>query len=99
LSNQILKFQQIITRNPTSPLDSNESNDKNSRFYHFEDTLLLIGLRKFGLGSWEAINSNLIPSKTAKQIQNRYKNLSSRRASKNPIKVFYAINNRIFMMS
>jgi hypothetical protein len=80
-------LQQIITYKHVNSPGYKENNEKTSRFYNFEDNLLLIGLRKFGLGSWEAIHSNLIPSKTVKQIQNRYKNLSSRRASKNPVKV------------
>lgn len=74
---------------PLGEKDQSSGADRASRFYNFEDGLLLLGLKKYGLGSWEAIQSNLLPGRTARQIQNRYKNLSCRRAPNNPIKVYW----------
>jgi hypothetical protein len=59
------------------------------RFLPCEDRLLLIGLKKCGLGNWESIHSQLIPTKTAKQLQIRFKNRSCRRADDNPFKSFF----------
>lgn len=55
-----------------------------------EDWLLLLGLRRFGFGNWEKIQSQLLPTRTARQLNIRYKNLATRRAPENPIKSFVA---------
>ena len=63
---------------------------ENSRckFFSSEDDLLLIGLKRYCL-NWETIQNKLLPSKTAKQLAIRYKNLTTRRAPPNPIKEFH----------
>lgn len=58
------------------------------RFLETEDELLLIGLKRFCL-NWERIQNRLLPSKTARQIAIRYKNLTTRRAPANAIKEFH----------
>ena len=57
-------------------------------FTEIEDILLLRGLRSFGNGSWTLISKFMLPGKTAKQIQTRYKNRVARRTDANPIKEF-----------
>lgn len=59
------------------------------RFTPWEDNLLLFGLKKYGVGNWETIQSQLIPSKTSRQLQHRFKNMSCRRANDNPLKSFF----------
>lgn len=54
-----------------------------------EDKLLLYGLKKYGIGNWESIQNQMIPTKTAKQLQIRFKNMSCRRAINNPFKSFF----------
>lgn len=61
---------------------------RNDSFLAIEDNLLLLGLHRYGLGNWEKIQSHLLPTRTAKQIATRYKNLTARRTPKNPIKDF-----------
>lgn len=57
-------------------------------FLAVEDRLLVIGLRRFGLGNWEKIQSNFLPTRTTKQLKVRYKNLTNRKAASNPVKAF-----------
>lgn len=59
-------------------------------FLPIEDRLLLLGLHRYGLANWEKIQVHLVPTRTAKQLANRYKNLATRRAPDNPIKWFAA---------
>lgn len=63
-------------------------NNSTDRFLSVEDQLLLIGLKKYGVGSWDSIQAQLIPTRTAKQLQIRFKNMTSRRAPANPLKEF-----------
>lgn len=56
-------------------------------FLASEDGLLLLGMKKFGLGNWEMIQAQFLPTRATKQIFNRYKNLIARRAPTNPVKV------------
>lgn len=60
---------------------------RNECFLKSEDGLLLVGLKKFGLGNWEMIQARFLPTRTSKQLCVRYKNLVARRAPSNPIKV------------
>ncbi|KAJ1814550.1 hypothetical protein LPJ75_002725 [Coemansia sp. RSA 2598] len=57
-------------------------------FLDTEDTLLLKGLRLFGLEDVASIRVHLMPCKTASQLRNRINNLRARRAEANPIKDF-----------
>lgn len=57
-------------------------------FLGVEDKLLLLGLNRYGLGNWEKIQSRFIPTRSAKQLYVRFKNLTCRRAPINPIKEF-----------
>lgn len=57
-------------------------------FLAVEDRLLVVGLRRFGLGNWEKIQSNFLPTRTTKQLRVRYKNLTNRKAAANPVKSF-----------
>lgn len=59
------------------------------RFMPCEDRLLLIGLKKFGIGNWDTIQNQMVPSKTARQLQTRFKNMTCRRADDNPFKSFF----------
>lgn len=56
-----------------------------------EDKLLVLGLERFGVGSWRNIRDSLLPTKTIAQLQHRYKNMSAGKApmEDNPIKEFY----------
>ena len=58
------------------------------KFLAVEDDLLLLGLQRYGFGNWEKIQSTLLPTRTARQIYVRYKNMVTRRAPANPIKAF-----------
>lgn len=56
------------------------------RFTDSEDSLLALGLEKFGT-DWKSIVQEFLPNKTVKQLTNRYKNMSSTRGNvNNPIK-------------
>lgn len=55
---------------------------------NYNASLLLIGLKKYGIGSWDMIHSQLVPTKSSKRLQMRYKNLTCRRAHENPLKTF-----------
>lgn len=57
------------------------------RFSLVEDRLLLVGLKRYGFGNWEIIRAKFLPTRTSNQLALRYKNLNSRRAPDNPIKV------------
>lgn len=61
---------------------------RNDSFLQVEDRLLLLGVQRFGLGNWEKLQSYMLPTRTARQLQNRFKNLTSRCAPSNPIKDF-----------
>ena len=61
---------------------------RTAKFLSSEDNLLLCGLRRFGCGNWESIQSQFLPFRTSRQLAIRYKNLSSRREPMNPIKEF-----------
>jgi hypothetical protein len=62
---------------------------KTNTFTSAEDRLLAMGLEKFGTQEWENIQKYYLPTKTLKQLVNRYKNMSSvRGGSENPIKLF-----------
>lgn len=63
---------------------------RNDSFTPAEDQLLYLGLQRFGLGNWEKIQSILLPTRTAKQLYIRYKNMATRRAPDNPIKTLSA---------
>lgn len=76
---------------PTTLLEANFlrlAGRRNDSFLESEDRLLLLGLRRYGLGNWEKIQATLLPTRTAKQLSTRYKNLSARRAPSTPIKEF-----------
>lgn len=70
---------------------------RNECFLRSEDGLLLVGLKKFGLGNWEMIQARFLPTRTSKQLCVRYKNLVARRAPSNPIKVPTYIEHSIFI--
>ncbi|KAI8326347.1 hypothetical protein GQ54DRAFT_253088 [Martensiomyces pterosporus] len=57
-------------------------------FLESEDTLLLQGLRLFGLEDVASMRVHLMPCKTASQLRNRMNNLRARRAPPNPVKDF-----------
>ncbi|KAJ2759556.1 hypothetical protein H4S06_002172 [Coemansia sp. BCRC 34490] len=57
-------------------------------FLDSEDSLLLQGLRLFGLEDVASIRVHLLPCKTASQLRNRMNNLRARRAPPNPVKDF-----------
>ncbi|KAJ1993495.1 hypothetical protein GGI25_002759 [Coemansia spiralis] len=57
-------------------------------FLDSEDTLLLQGLRLFGLEDVASMRVHLMPCKTASQLRNRMNNLRARRAPANPVKEF-----------
>lgn len=58
-------------------------------FTEAEDRLLALGLQKYGTQDWKSIVQFLLPTKTEKQLTNRYKNMSSTRgADNNPIKLY-----------
>ncbi|KAJ1879180.1 hypothetical protein LPJ57_002979 [Coemansia sp. RSA 486] len=57
-------------------------------FLDTEDTLLLQGLRLFGMEDVASIRVHLMPCKTASQLRNRINNLRARRAEANPVKDF-----------
>lgn len=59
------------------------------RFSPVEDRLLLAGLKRFGFGNWEIIRAKFLPTRTSNQLALRYKNLNSRRAPDNPVKVSF----------
>ncbi|KAL6047511.1 Transcription factor SPT20 [Balamuthia mandrillaris] len=63
---------------------------KNRRltFTPAEDDLLLLGLQKYGNKGMAKTQSNLLPTKTVKQLRNRYKNRISGKAEWNSIKAF-----------
>lgn len=63
-------------------------------FTEIEDELLLRGLRSFGNGGWKLISKFMLPGKTVKQLQIRFKNRVARRAGSNPIKEFDFICKR-----
>lgn len=50
----------------------------------------MLGLKRFGFGNWEKIQSQLLPTRSARQLSIRYKNLATRRAPDNPVKSFVA---------
>lgn len=91
-------FQEDFNRNLMISWGSTKSNPKNEinfscensrcKFLPSEDDLLLIGLKRYCL-NWEVIQNKILPSKTAKQVAIRYKNLTTRRAPPNPIKEFH----------
>jgi hypothetical protein len=89
LGNQFLEMNlldhQIVISEPTHLYGR-----RMDSFLPVEDRLLLLGLGRFGLGNWEKIQSYMLPTRTAKQLYNRYKNLTSRCAPMNPIKDFLA---------
>lgn len=57
-------------------------------FLPVEDRLMIVGLKRYGLENWEKIQAHLLPTRTAKQLWNRYKNLTTRRAPENLVKAF-----------
>ncbi|KAJ2466747.1 hypothetical protein EV174_006490, partial [Coemansia sp. RSA 2320] len=57
-------------------------------FLDSEDSLLLLGLRLFGLEDVASVRVHLMPCKTASQLRNRMNNLRARRAPPNPVKDF-----------
>ncbi|KAJ1724904.1 hypothetical protein LPJ53_000902 [Coemansia erecta] len=57
-------------------------------FLDAEDTLLLRGLRLFGVEDVASIRVHLMPCKTASQLRNRINNKRARRAKSNPVKDF-----------
>ncbi|KAJ2387278.1 hypothetical protein GGI05_004134 [Coemansia sp. RSA 2603] len=57
-------------------------------FLDSEDTLLLRGLRLFGVEDVASIRVHLMPCKTASQLRNRINNKRARRAKPNPVKDF-----------
>lgn len=57
------------------------------KFLPPEDHLLLLGLKRFFF-NWEKIQNRLLPTKTVRQIQIRFKNLTTRRSPPNPVKSF-----------
>jgi hypothetical protein len=63
------------------------------KFTPAEDSLLAIGLEKFGSSKWNLIKQYLLPTKTESQIMNRYKNRSSKSAEENPIKAYKISKN------
>lgn len=61
------------------------------RFTPAEDDLLALGLYRFGDKSFEQIQRTLLPTKSVKQLHNRFKNRSCTRAPDNPIKVMVSL--------
>ncbi|KAJ2090586.1 hypothetical protein IW138_002594 [Coemansia sp. RSA 986] len=57
-------------------------------FLDSEDSLLLQGLRLFGLEDVASVRAHLLPCKTVSQLRNRMSNLRARRAPPNPVKDF-----------
>eukprot|EP01080_Neovahlkampfia_damariscottae_P000209 gene209-4455_t len=61
---------------------------KNVTFTNAEDSLLALGLEKYGTTRWASIKINVLPTKSEKQLINRYKNMCQRGSSNNPIKLW-----------
>ncbi|KAJ1899770.1 hypothetical protein LPJ81_004074 [Coemansia sp. IMI 209127] len=57
-------------------------------FLDTEDSLLLQGLRLFGLEDVASVRAHLLPCKTVSQLRNRLNNMRARRAPPNPVKDF-----------
>ncbi|KAJ2554788.1 hypothetical protein EV175_002473 [Coemansia sp. RSA 1933] len=57
-------------------------------FLESEDSLLLQGLRLFGLEDVASVRAHLLPCKTVSQLRNRMNNMRARRAPPNPVKDF-----------
>jgi hypothetical protein len=93
-ANFIQPFRSIFS-NPELEPDFTPVSEQNKiklgrlKFTKAEDTLLAMGLARYGTARWELIRQNLLPTKTTAQLVNRYKNMSSTRAADedNPIKV------------
>lgn len=60
-----------------------------SKFTPAEDRLLTLGIKRFGIYSWDAVQARFLPAKTVNQIFARYKNLTTTAAPDNPTKVFH----------
>lgn len=89
--NPELSFHMSPLIDNTIPSDMTYYGKRTDCFLQSEDSLLLLGLKTFGLGNWEAIHARFLPMRTTKQISVRYKNLVSRRAPKNSIKVLVSL--------
>jgi hypothetical protein len=59
--------------------------DQRVKFTAAEDNLMALGMVHYDK-KWSVIQSKILPSKTLKQLQIRYKNLCSARAPDNPVK-------------
>jgi hypothetical protein len=57
-----------------------------TKFTYVDESLLLIGLTKYGSKKLELIQENFLSEKTLAEIKNRYKNFICSRASDNPLK-------------
>jgi len=57
-----------------------------AKFNHIDDSLLLIGIDKYGAKKNELIIENFLPDKTISEIKNRYKNLICARSPDNKMK-------------
>eukprot|EP01089_Gocevia_fonbrunei_P015419 TRINITY_DN4506_c0_g2_i1.p1 TRINITY_DN4506_c0_g2~~TRINITY_DN4506_c0_g2_i1.p1 ORF type:complete len:824 (+),score=155.57 TRINITY_DN4506_c0_g2_i1:72-2543(+) len=66
------------------------TSSRNSRlnFTPSEDKLLALGLERHGTKGFELIQQKLLPTKTTKQLINRYKNRTCSRAAWNPLKAY-----------
>lgn len=83
---------QDLIDNQTSPISKVRKfayGKRNDCFLPIEDHLLLLGLHRFGFCNWERIQVHLIPTRSAKQLSTRYKNLTTRRAPQNKVKDFF----------
>jgi hypothetical protein len=67
--------------------------DQRVKFTAAEDNLMALGMVHYDK-KWSVIQSKILPSKTLKQLQIRYKNLCSARAPDNPVKVCFWSESR-----
>lgn len=81
----------LIRKNwlPVSEVSQNSST--RTKFSPLEDTLLLLGLDKFGSKNLEEIREIFLSNKTSREIKNRYKNMIRRKAPDNIIKNWRAL--------
>lgn len=85
-------FPHLLPTTGFAPLSTNSTSESSSqnrvKFTPAEDNLLVLGLDRYE-NNWQSIIANLLPTKTAKQLQIHVKNLRSSRTADNVVKHYY----------
>eukprot|EP00118_Oscarella_pearsei_P016235 m.153485 g.153485 ORF g.153485 m.153485 type:complete len:255 (+) comp38621_c0_seq27:1284-2048(+) len=84
----LFSFWDLLPTMGFAPVNEEYLHEARPSFTQAEDNLMAIGLDRFSRKQWDLIQTQVLPTKTIKQLKIRFKNLCSARFVENPVKLW-----------